>query len=263
MIAASAPRWRRWWRLTPGVCLRRARLPAPDAPAPAAYKEAWKPGPLEKGWAPSRPSDAIDRGAWWSIFHDPVLDGLERQIDISNQNLKAAEAAFREAEAIVAAGARRVVPDRSTQLPRRRARAAAAAHAAGLAATSRTISAPTLNGELGPRSVGHGPPHRRKRCRQRPGQRRDARQRAARRRRRRSPPPICSCASPTSCSGCSTRVGQGLHPGAADHHQNQYRRAAPPTSRPSHQAQAQLEGTQAQLIAVGVSARSSSTRSRC
>ena len=26
----------------------------PDAPVPAAYKEAWKPGPLAKGWAPSR-----------------------------------------------------------------------------------------------------------------------------------------------------------------------------------------------------------------
>jgi len=73
----------------------------PDAPAPAAYKEAWKPGPQEKGWAPIRPNDAIDRGAWWSIFPDPVLDKLERQIDISNQNLKAAEASFREAEAIV------------------------------------------------------------------------------------------------------------------------------------------------------------------
>src|SRR5262249_13938978 len=73
-----------------------------DAPAPAAYKEAWKPGPLVKGWAPSRPDDAIDRGAWWSIYHDPVLDRLERQIDISNQNLKAAEASCREAEALVA-----------------------------------------------------------------------------------------------------------------------------------------------------------------
>ena len=73
----------------------------PDAPAPAAYKEAWKPGPREKGWAPGRPSDAIDRGAWWSIYPDPVLDKLERQIDISNQNLKAAEASFREAEALV------------------------------------------------------------------------------------------------------------------------------------------------------------------
>jgi len=74
----------------------------PDAPVPPAYKEAWKPGPLEKGWRLVRPDDAIDRGAWWSIYHDPVLDGLERQIDISNQNLKVAEANFREAEAIVA-----------------------------------------------------------------------------------------------------------------------------------------------------------------
>ena len=38
-----------------------------------------------------------ERRAWWSIYHDPVLDGLERQVDISNQTLKAAEAAFREA----------------------------------------------------------------------------------------------------------------------------------------------------------------------
>src|SRR5271168_2207326 len=82
----------------------------PDAPVPAAYKEAWKPGPIEKGWSPSRPTDAIDRGAWWSIYHDPVLDGLERQIDVSNQNLKAAEAAFREAEAAVAAARAQFFP---------------------------------------------------------------------------------------------------------------------------------------------------------
>lgn len=75
----------------------------PDAPVPAAYKEAWKPGPIATGWSESRPLDAIDRGAWWSLYGDPVLDRLERQIDISNQNLKAAEAAFREAEATVAA----------------------------------------------------------------------------------------------------------------------------------------------------------------
>ena len=70
----------------------------PAAPVPAVYKEAGG----DPGWVAARPSDAIDRGAWWSVFHDPVLDGLERQIDISNQNLKSAEAAYREAEAIVA-----------------------------------------------------------------------------------------------------------------------------------------------------------------
>ena len=65
----------------------------PAAPIPVAYKEA--------GWQPARPADAVDRGAWWSVFDDPALDGLERQIDISNQNLRASEAAFRQAEAIV------------------------------------------------------------------------------------------------------------------------------------------------------------------
>ena len=77
----------------------------PSAPVPAEYKEAWKPAPPEKGWREMRPADAIDRGAWWSIYRDPILDGLERQIDISNQNLKAAEAAYRQTEAVVA-GAR-------------------------------------------------------------------------------------------------------------------------------------------------------------
>src|SRR5215468_11876799 len=67
----------------------------PSAVIPASYKEA-------NGWKVARPADNIDRGAWWSIYNDPVLDGLERQIDVSNQNLAAAEAAFRQAEFIVA-----------------------------------------------------------------------------------------------------------------------------------------------------------------
>ena len=66
----------------------------PSAPVPAQYKEA--------GWKVGVPLDAIDRGAWWSIYKDPLLDDLEKQIDISNQNLKAAEAAFQQADWIVA-----------------------------------------------------------------------------------------------------------------------------------------------------------------
>jgi NodT family efflux transporter outer membrane factor (OMF) lipoprotein len=85
-----------------GACTVGPDYRRPDAPVPAVYKEAWKPGPQATGWRIGQPQDAIDRGAWWSIYHDPVLDGLERQIDISNQNLKSAEAAFRASEAIVA-----------------------------------------------------------------------------------------------------------------------------------------------------------------
>lgn len=70
----------------------------PSAPVPARYKEA---RPIA-GWKRGQPADAIPRGAWWRIYRDPVLDGLERRVDISNQNLKAAAAAFRQSEAIVA-----------------------------------------------------------------------------------------------------------------------------------------------------------------
>src|SRR3954469_15024012 len=70
----------------------------PAAPVPASYK--WEPG-----WREARPADALDRGAWWSVFDDPALDALLRQVESSDQNVAAAEAAFRSATAAVA-GAR-------------------------------------------------------------------------------------------------------------------------------------------------------------
>jgi len=51
----------------------------PSAPVPALYREA--------GWQVGEPIDVIDRGAWWSVYNDAVLDGLKKQIDITNQNL--------------------------------------------------------------------------------------------------------------------------------------------------------------------------------
>jgi len=66
----------------------------PDAPTAPAFKEL-------AGWKPSDPRDGIDRGAWWSVFADPDLDRLERQVDISNQTVKQAEAAYREAVALI------------------------------------------------------------------------------------------------------------------------------------------------------------------
>src|SRR6185312_12019728 len=67
----------------------------PPVETPPAFKEA-------QGWTPIQPADGVDRGDWWSVFNDPVLDGLERKVEVSNQNLRAAEAAYREAHALVA-----------------------------------------------------------------------------------------------------------------------------------------------------------------
>jgi NodT family efflux transporter outer membrane factor (OMF) lipoprotein len=67
----------------------------PSAPVPAGYKE------LPPGWKVSTPKDDRDRGEWWSIFNDPELDGLERQVNVSNQNVKQYEAEYREAAALL------------------------------------------------------------------------------------------------------------------------------------------------------------------
>jgi NodT family efflux transporter outer membrane factor (OMF) lipoprotein len=66
----------------------------PTAPVPSGYKEF-------KGWKVAVPNDTMNRGAWWSIYRDPTLDSLERQIKISNQTLKQDEAAYQEARAEV------------------------------------------------------------------------------------------------------------------------------------------------------------------
>ncbi|WP_245276305.1 efflux transporter outer membrane subunit [Methylocapsa aurea] len=66
----------------------------PPAPEPVKYKEL-------KGWKIAAPNDAIDRGAWWRVFRDAKLDELEAQVEISNQTIAAAEAAYRQAKALI------------------------------------------------------------------------------------------------------------------------------------------------------------------
>ncbi len=65
----------------------------PAADAPQAFKEA-------EGWKPAQPKDQAPRGNWWTVFGDPRLDELEAQVDVSNQNIKLAEARVREARAL-------------------------------------------------------------------------------------------------------------------------------------------------------------------
>jgi NodT family efflux transporter outer membrane factor (OMF) lipoprotein len=70
--------------------------PAYKEPPPDAFKEA-----QAAGLRPANPSDAFQKGKWWEIYHDPALNALEEQIDINNQNVLVAEANYREAKAAV------------------------------------------------------------------------------------------------------------------------------------------------------------------
>ena len=76
--------------------------PPPADPPPLAFKETT--GPVigaAADFQPAQPRDAIDRGPWWAMYGDPVLDRVAAQIDISNQTLMQAEAAYRQARALV------------------------------------------------------------------------------------------------------------------------------------------------------------------
>jgi len=67
----------------------------PTAPVPAAYKELGE-------WKQAEPRDDLARGPWWERYGDEELSRLEEQVIAANQDLVAAEARFRQAEALVA-----------------------------------------------------------------------------------------------------------------------------------------------------------------
>ncbi|MGH8294332.1 MAG: efflux transporter outer membrane subunit [Steroidobacteraceae bacterium] len=58
----------------------------PATPPAPAFKEA-------KGWTPAAPAE-VSSEDWWLIYDDPVLSSLEKQVAVSNQNLKAAVASY-------------------------------------------------------------------------------------------------------------------------------------------------------------------------
>lgn len=66
----------------------------PATEKPAVYKEA-------QNLQQAKPDDDVIRGKWWEMYNDPELNKLEEQIDISNQNVKQADAQYREAKALV------------------------------------------------------------------------------------------------------------------------------------------------------------------
>lgn len=70
----------------------------PEVSSPAAFKEAPQ---AEAGWFPAAPADALDRGPWWQLFGDADLNALVAQVEVSNQNVAAAVAAYAQARALV------------------------------------------------------------------------------------------------------------------------------------------------------------------
>lgn len=87
LLAAAA------WAL--GGCAAGPSYRRPDVATPPAWREA-------EGWVVAAPADALDRGPWWQLFGDPQLAALAARVEVSNQNVAAATAAYAQARALVA-----------------------------------------------------------------------------------------------------------------------------------------------------------------
>ena len=82
-------------------------VPAFREPPPASFSES-------PGWKQAQPADTTLRSDWWQLFGSGELNNLEQQVDVSNQNLKAAEAHYREARALIQVNRSNLYPTVST-----------------------------------------------------------------------------------------------------------------------------------------------------
>ena len=83
-------------------CMVGPKYVKPTAPMAPGFKEQPPESFKESdGWKTAQPRDQALRGNWWEIFGDPQLNALEEEVTISNQDLKVAEARFREARAMI------------------------------------------------------------------------------------------------------------------------------------------------------------------
>ena len=90
-------------------CMVGPKYQKPAAPVLPGFKE-----PLPEGWKQADPSDGQIRGKWWEMYDDPGLNALEEQVAISNQNVLAFAAHYREAHAAVRVARSALFPTVST-----------------------------------------------------------------------------------------------------------------------------------------------------
>ncbi|MBM4226271.1 MAG: efflux transporter outer membrane subunit [Gammaproteobacteria bacterium] len=82
-----------------GGCSLAPALPDPAVNTPAAWKES--PAQITGDWKVATPADDAARGQWWTVFRDPLLDGLVARASSGNQNLQAALARLEQSRAQV------------------------------------------------------------------------------------------------------------------------------------------------------------------
>lgn len=81
----------------------------PDSSVPVEFRHT-------PGWKVAQPAELSSAVAWWSLYQDATLTDLLKQLEASNQNLRAAEAAWREARALVGGSRSALYPQATGQV---------------------------------------------------------------------------------------------------------------------------------------------------
>jgi NodT family efflux transporter outer membrane factor (OMF) lipoprotein len=83
-------------------CMVGPKYVRPSVPLTPAFKEAPPESFKEtKDWKIAQPGAPSLSAKWWETFGDPQLNGLEERVAAGNQDLKVAEARFRQARAMI------------------------------------------------------------------------------------------------------------------------------------------------------------------
>ncbi len=114
----------------------------------ATFKEAL-------GWKVAAPNDAITRGKWWEAFGDTPLNALVEKVDINNQNLKIAEAKYRQAQALSSSVQSSFFPTISANASETRSRAASGNTNRTASTTGSSTNTGVASGNTFPVSTNH------------------------------------------------------------------------------------------------------------
>jgi NodT family efflux transporter outer membrane factor (OMF) lipoprotein len=101
----------------------------PQLQTPAQFKQI-------EGWTQAKPGDVLARGSWWQVYDDAELNALVERLNLSNQNLAASEAQYRQARALVRGARAAFYPSLSSSAAASRGGQGAGSQSASSAASS-------------------------------------------------------------------------------------------------------------------------------
>ena len=117
-----------------GACNLAPAYHVPSAsPVAATLPDHFKADP---GWTEAIPADDVAKGAWWQLFNDPALDALEDKVEVTNQNVAGARAAWMQARAQITQARAALLPAAGVTASANRTGTFASSSQGGKSATS-------------------------------------------------------------------------------------------------------------------------------